>query len=99
MGCFSSKEAPKDNFQGPGRVLGSAPPPSNSARASVPARAGITGDSAAKTTNPGRTTGGASTGNDPRSAAAAAAEVGSWKRQQSPSKRKAVKPMVTTAWM
>ncbi|KAF2189808.1 hypothetical protein K469DRAFT_659000 [Zopfia rhizophila CBS 207.26] len=77
MGNLCGKES-KDNFQGPGRVLGSAPPPSNNAKASVPARIPNT-DSASsskvKAQGPERTVGGRSESNDPRSAAAAAAEA------------------------
>lgn len=72
MGNLCGKQSKDDNFAGPGRTLGSAPPPSDNARASIPA---------AKKQSPlqgnGRTLGapGESSGNDPRSAAARAAEV------------------------
>lgn len=70
MGNLCGKHSKDENFAGPGRTLGSAPPPSNNARASIPAakKSPLQGN--------GRTLGepGAS-GGDPRSAAAKAAEV------------------------
>jgi hypothetical protein len=90
MGNLCGKESKSDNnFQGPGRTLGAAPPPQPS-KASVPARIANTNSnsnteaSKPKPTptvgGPGRTVGSASAGGseqggDPRSAAAAAAEV------------------------
>ncbi|KAL0261163.1 hypothetical protein SLS55_004859 [Diplodia seriata] len=67
MGNLCGKQSKSDHFTGPGRTLGAAPPPSDNARASIPA---------SKKSN-GRTLGGpeASGGDDPRSAAARAAEV------------------------
>ncbi|KAL1637607.1 hypothetical protein SLS58_009280 [Diplodia intermedia] len=67
MGNLCGKQSKSDHFTGPGRTLGAAPPPSDNARASIPA---------AKKSN-GRTLGGpeASGDNDPRSAAARAAET------------------------
>lgn len=68
MGALCGKEAQdSDPFSHPGRTVGSAP--ASQTRASVP-----------KTTDKGQTLGnsksGNSVGNDPRSAAAKAAEVG-----------------------
>ncbi|KAF2264468.1 hypothetical protein CC78DRAFT_580249 [Lojkania enalia] len=81
MGNLCGKQS-ADNFAGPGRTLGSAPPPSSNAKAAVPARVanntGIsspTPKSKPKVGGPGRTTGGGAADNDPRSAAAAAAEA------------------------
>ncbi|KAH7114195.1 hypothetical protein B0J11DRAFT_584629 [Dendryphion nanum] len=68
MGNLCGKQS-KDSFDGPGRVLGAAPTPSNNAKASVPKQA------KPKVGGPPRTLGGeSSTGGDARSAAAAAAE-------------------------
>ncbi|KAF2745550.1 hypothetical protein M011DRAFT_139734 [Sporormia fimetaria CBS 119925] len=74
MGNLCGKPS-KDNFDGPGRVVGSAPQPSANAKASVPAHV-----SKPKVGGPPRTLGGngaagESASNDPRSAAAAAAEA------------------------
>ncbi|KAF2120791.1 hypothetical protein BDV96DRAFT_595202 [Lophiotrema nucula] len=79
MGNLCGKES-KDNFTGPGRVLGSAPPPSNNAKASVPARVAnnegpAKSKPAPKVGGPGRTTGSGPSGEDPKAAAAAAAEI------------------------
>lgn len=69
MGNLCGKQS-KDSFDGPGRVLGAAPTPSNNAKASVPKQA------KPKVGGPPRTLGGeSSTGGDARSAAAAAAEA------------------------
>lgn len=95
MGNLCGKES-KDNFTGPGRVLGSAPPPSNNAKASVPAKIA---SSKPKVGGPGRTVGGGERAeDDPRSAAAAAAEVRSMKLPSESGSRRA-KPMTTTVWM
>lgn len=70
MGNLCGKESKGDNFAGPGRTLGAAPPPSDNARASIPAtkKSPLQGN--------GRTLGGpGGSDNDPRSAAAKAAEV------------------------
>lgn len=71
MGNLCGKQSKDDNFAGPGRTLGSAPPPSDNARASIPAtkKSPLQGN--------GRTLGGpgGSGDDDPRSAAAKAAEV------------------------
>lgn len=69
MGNLCGKES-KDNFEGQGRTLGSAPAPAT--KASVPSSA-----SAPKRTvgGPPRTLGDGNTNNDPKAAAAAAAEV------------------------
>ncbi|KAF4306889.1 hypothetical protein SLS57_011423 [Botryosphaeria dothidea] len=69
MGNLCGKESKGDNFAGPGRTLGAAPPPSDNARASIPAtkKSPLQGN--------GRTLGGpGGSDNDPRSAAAKAAE-------------------------
>ncbi|EKG19242.1 hypothetical protein MPH_03503 [Macrophomina phaseolina MS6] len=70
MGNLCGKQSKDDNFAGPGRTLGSAPPPSDNARASIPAtkKSPLQGN--------GRTLGGpgGSGDDDPRSAAAKAAE-------------------------
>lgn len=72
MGCFGSKEAQKDNFSGTGRVLGSTPAPRTSAPIpSTTSQSRPTASSGA----PGQTVGPPSTGDDPRAAAARAAEV------------------------
>ncbi|KAH7414336.1 hypothetical protein DE146DRAFT_32272 [Phaeosphaeria sp. MPI-PUGE-AT-0046c] len=70
MGNLCGKES-KDNFEGQGRTLGSAPAPPT--RASVPANA----SSAPKRTvgGPPRTLGEVNKDNDPKAAAAAAAEA------------------------
>lgn len=101
MGNLCGKSSKDENFHGPGRTLGSAPAPAT--KASVPARVANEGpatSSKPKVTGPGRTVGGASandTANDPRAAAAAAAEVRSDELKKSGNP--AVKPMVTTVWM
>ncbi|KAJ4301873.1 hypothetical protein N0V90_003969 [Kalmusia sp. IMI 367209] len=94
MGNLCGKESKDENFQGPGRTLGSAPAPAT--KASAPAR--IANDSSSratpKVTGPGRTVGGAggSDGaNDPRAAAAAAAEVRNLKLDAG--RKTVVKPM------
>jgi len=73
MGNLCGKPSSKDTFEGPGRVLGSAPQPAPNAKASVPASV-----AKPKVGGPPRTVGGGNGGNasdDPRSAAAAAAEA------------------------
>ena len=69
MGNLCGKQS-KDGFDGPGRTLGSAPAPAT--KASVPATA-----NASKRTvgGPPRTLGENNSESDPKSAAAAAAEV------------------------
>ncbi|KAK0645320.1 hypothetical protein DIS24_g8014 [Lasiodiplodia hormozganensis] len=71
MGNLCGKESKSDNFAGPGRALGSAPALSNNATAPIPAtkKSALQGN--------GRTLGGpeATGGDDPRSAAAKAAEA------------------------
>ena len=71
MGNLCGKQS-RDGFDGPGRTLGSAPAPAT--KASVPAGANA---NAPKRTvgGPPRTLGESNAANDPRSAAAAAAEV------------------------
>lgn len=68
MGCGGSKESSNDNFAGPGRVLGATPQrtsaPIPSTTPSQPPRQGT-----------GQTLGSANTGDNPRQAAARAAEV------------------------
>ncbi|KAF2691167.1 hypothetical protein K458DRAFT_382739 [Lentithecium fluviatile CBS 122367] len=77
MGALCGKQSKDDNFQGAGRTLGSAPAPAT--KASVPARIANDGSSKAKVSGPGRTLAAASRGGegsqDPKSAAAAAAEA------------------------
>lgn len=65
MGNLCGKSSKDENFQGAGRTVGSAPAPAT--KASVPA----------KLTGPGRTVGGTAptAADDPRAAAAAAAEA------------------------
>jgi hypothetical protein len=96
MGNLCGKSSKEDNFHGAGRTLESAPAPAT--KASIPARVANAGGSSAKpkVTGPGRTVGGAGGSDgadDPRTAAAAAAEVRSAKSKS------AVKPMTVTAWM
>ncbi|KAF2233575.1 hypothetical protein EV356DRAFT_503373, partial [Viridothelium virens] len=66
--CFGKQSSSSENFSGPGRTLGSAPTPGSEpiARPTIPARS-----SAGKTLG-----GGDASSDDPRSAAAKAAEVG-----------------------
>ncbi|PSN73135.1 hypothetical protein BS50DRAFT_672092 [Corynespora cassiicola Philippines] len=75
MGNLCGKQSKDDNFQGPGRTLGSAPAPAT--KASVPARVAEGGSGKKpKVSGPGRTVGGGEpSGDDARSAAAAAAEA------------------------
>ncbi|KAK8192971.1 hypothetical protein HDK77DRAFT_490075 [Phyllosticta capitalensis] len=79
MGNCCGKES--DNFTGPGRTLGSSAPPTARSDATTlpPARPHNYGATQSRATaqGPGRTlgTGGATDGNDPRSAAAQAAEA------------------------
>ncbi|KAF1970320.1 hypothetical protein BU23DRAFT_214325 [Bimuria novae-zelandiae CBS 107.79] len=77
MGNLCGKSSKDENFQGAGRTLGSAPAPAT--KASVPARvASEGGGSSAKTTGLGRTVrsvAGSGGADDPRVAAAAAAEA------------------------
>lgn len=78
--CSSRDSSPKDNFAGPGRTLGSAPPRTENAKVSVPSRAaGGQQAGASATAAGGQTLGGGGGGggdtNDARSAAARAAEV------------------------
>ena len=86
MGNLCGKESKSDNFQGPGRTLGAAPP--QPSKASIPAHVAPSNTEVANSKpkatpvvgGPGRTVGSASAsgteqGGDPRSAAAAAAEV------------------------
>jgi hypothetical protein len=68
MGCCDSKEARRDNFAGPGRVLGSAP----EQRTSAPLPSNT---SQSYGTTPGRTLGSGHDDGDPRARAALAAEV------------------------
>lgn len=101
MGNLCGKESKDDNFQGPGRTLGSAPPPSNNAKASIPAnvKTGGSAKPAPKVGGPPRTLGGAGDASgSAQSAAAAAAEVGSLEMQHRGGTR-ATKPMMTTVWM
>ncbi|KAF2472241.1 uncharacterized protein BDR25DRAFT_302980 [Lindgomyces ingoldianus] len=76
MGNLCGKQSKEDNFAGPGRTLGSAPPPK--AKASIPSRVAKTDgatSSAGNSTGPGRIVGREQTGDGARSAAAAAAEA------------------------
>jgi hypothetical protein len=70
MGNLCGKES-KDNFEGQGRTLGSAPAPAT--KASVPGN--VTGAPKRTVGGPPRTLGNSNTENDPKAAAAAAAEV------------------------
>jgi len=72
MGNLCGKQSKEESFQGAGRVLGSAPPKTDNAKASIPSSAKPTAST------PGRTLGGSSNEGgevDARSAAAKAAEV------------------------
>lgn len=69
MGNLCGKQS-KDNFDGPGRTLGSAPAPTT--RASVPNNAAAPKP---KVGGPPRTLGDSNKQDDPKAAAAAAAEV------------------------
>ena len=73
MGNLCGKQSKETNFAGPGRVLGAAPAPSNNARASVPPKIAAT----SKARSQGRAVGGPGDGaaDDPKSAAARAAEA------------------------
>lgn len=76
MGNLCGKQS-KDGFDGPGRTLGSAPAPATKASVPAGANAQSSAASAQKRTvgGPPRTLGESNTGSDPKSAAAAAAEV------------------------
>ncbi|PVI02081.1 hypothetical protein DM02DRAFT_613265 [Periconia macrospinosa] len=79
MGNLCGKQSKDDNFQGVGRTLGSAPAPTT--KASVPSHVASKGGSSASKPNPkvggpSRTVGGSgSETQDPKAAAAAAAEA------------------------
>jgi hypothetical protein len=106
MGNLCGKPS-KGNFDGPGRVVGSAPAQNDNAKASLPAQARKVG-------GPPRTLGAAAGGsgsggalnadNDARRAAAEAAEVGHKRENDYKSDvggrrtRTGVKPMTTTVW-
>jgi len=68
MGNLCGKQS-KDNFEGQGRTLGSAPEPAT--RASIPANV----TAKPKVGGPPRTLGDSNRADDPKAAAAAAAEV------------------------
>lgn len=72
MGNLCGKQS-KDGFDGPGRTLGSAPQPAT--KASVPATESAGSNKKRVVGGPPRTLGEGNPGSDPRSAAAAAAEV------------------------
>lgn len=76
MGNLCGKQS-KDGFDGPGRTLGSAPAPATKASVPAGANAKVSAGSTQKRTvgGPPRTLGESNAGSDPRSAAAAAAEV------------------------
>jgi hypothetical protein len=94
MGNLCGKES-KDNFDGQGRTLGSAPAPAT--KASVPSNVA----NAPKRTvgGPPRTLGESNAANDPKAAAAAAAEVRSLDSSHTKGKRRAPQPMMTRVWM
>lgn len=69
MGNLCGKQS-KDNFEGQGRTVGSAPAPAT--KASVPSNVAAPKP---KVGGPARTLGEGNSGNDPKAAAAAAAEV------------------------
>lgn len=69
MGNLCGKQS-KDNFEGQGRTLGSAPAPAT--KASLPSTAGA---QKPKVGGPSRTLGESNSASDPKAAAAAAAEV------------------------
>ena len=72
MGNLCGKQS-KEGFDGPGRTLGSAPAPAT--KASVPATASAGSTQKRTVGGPPRTLGESNSESDPRSAAAAAAEV------------------------
>lgn len=80
MGNLCGKQS-KDGFDGPGRTLGSAPP--SATKASVPATESAGSNKKRIVGGPPRTLGEGNSGDDPRSAAAAAAEVRTLKRNGS----------------
>lgn len=71
MGNLCGKQS-KDNFDGQGRTLASAPAPAPATKASVPSNVAAPKP---KVGGPARTLGEANTVDDPKAAAAAAAEV------------------------
>jgi len=75
MGALCSKEGKKDNFAGPGRVLGSVPV--QRTNAPVPSTASQPRPAPSNTApqGPGQVLGSSNAGEDPREAAARAAEV------------------------
>ncbi|KAF2197910.1 hypothetical protein GQ43DRAFT_402060 [Delitschia confertaspora ATCC 74209] len=85
MGNLCGKPSKDDHFNGPGRVLGSAPAPSNNARATVPKIATITKPAQSPQQPQGRTLGNSSGGggDDAKSAAAKAAEARAQKASSS----------------
>lgn len=86
MGNLCGKQS-KDGFDGPGRTLGSAPAPAT--KASVPA--GASANAPKRTVGgPPRTLGESNAANDPRSAAAAAAEVRRHLKQEKVGRRTAL---------
>ncbi|KAF2856120.1 hypothetical protein T440DRAFT_474529 [Plenodomus tracheiphilus IPT5] len=70
MGNLCGKESQSDNFDGQGRTLGSAPAPAT--KASIPSNVA---QSKPKVGGPPRTLGDGNSRDDPKAAAAAAAEV------------------------
>jgi len=74
MGGLCSKESKQNNFVGPGRVLGSAPPREANPRAPLPSGAAAGGRRPVQH-GPGRTLGSATESRSPGAAAAQAANV------------------------
>jgi hypothetical protein len=94
MGNLCGKES-KDNFDGQGRTLGSAPAPAT--KASVPSNVAAPKP---KVGGPPRTLGEGNSGNDPKAAAAAAAEVRSLDSfVGSKSRRMPAQPMMARVWL
>lgn len=93
MGNLCGKES-KDNFDGQGRTLGSAPAPTT--KASVPSNVA---QPKRKVGGPPRTLGEGNQGDDPKVAAAAAAEVRSSDSYINRKSKPHAPPMVTRAWM
>ncbi|GAM86159.1 hypothetical protein ANO11243_041700 [Dothideomycetidae sp. 11243] len=98
--CFGKSSSSKDNFTGQGRMLGNTPTPA-AAPAAAPAPT-TTAKVPAVANSPGRRLGAAETttdGNDPKTAAARAAEVRTAHMSKPLGRPPPPKPMVTTAWL
>lgn len=93
MGNLCGKQS-KDNFEGQGRTLGSTPAPAT--KASVPSHVATPKP---KVGGPPRKLGEGNSGDDPKAAAAAAAEVRSSDSYLGSKTRAAGRPMMTRVWM